>query len=361
LLEIQLQQLWNDKRLPFHHFRLNNDQPIEIIRSGEWNISGSGPDFQFAQVRYDQLTWFGSIEFHLKSSDWYRHQHHLDLAYENVILHVVLEHDQEVYVRDQLLPTLELKKYLKGEFKIPRHYQWKKSPSLNCRSHLRSLQTELQKMQHLALSSRLERKYQEALNRSSQSLDVYKLISKAFGTKTNSASFEILASQISVEAHLNLDPTEIMDLVQTNQQGWKGRNLMLTKQLMSRIQSWSIFVRWFLEKQSIDSSFMNIEDGFDLANIKSPLLQKNLLINVKTYVLMANQRVIKKGSSGILKSMQFLATIPPEKNHLTKLWKSAGVSGRNALETQANLEIYQQFCRNNKCMNCCVGQQLLNT
>jgi hypothetical protein len=67
LIEHQLQQLWQDKRLPFHLFRLTNGAPVEIIHTGAWNLAGSGPDFQMAEIQYDNLTWFGSVEFHLKS------------------------------------------------------------------------------------------------------------------------------------------------------------------------------------------------------------------------------------------------------------------------------------------------------
>jgi hypothetical protein len=51
--------------------------------------------------------WNGLVEVHLKSSDWYRHNHHLDPNYENVILHVVWERDVEVaYPNGKNIPTL---------------------------------------------------------------------------------------------------------------------------------------------------------------------------------------------------------------------------------------------------------------
>jgi hypothetical protein len=50
------------------------------------------------QITIGNQMWAGNVEIHLKSSDWYVH-HERDAAYENVILHVVWEHDTEIYRR----------------------------------------------------------------------------------------------------------------------------------------------------------------------------------------------------------------------------------------------------------------------
>ena len=70
--------------------------PIIIKSTGEQNFD-SGPDFLYAKIQIDDTTWAGNVEMHLRSSDWYRHHHDVDNAYDNVILHVVYEHDREVY------------------------------------------------------------------------------------------------------------------------------------------------------------------------------------------------------------------------------------------------------------------------
>ena len=361
MLEIQLQQLWNDRRLPFHLFQLTDSRDIEIIQLGTWNTSGSGPDFQFAKVRFDKLTWCGSIEFHLKASDWYKHQHQDDASYHNVILHVVYENDQPVYLHDSLIPTIELKTYLEGEFKFPRQYQWIKSNEIACKKRLNGLQDEFQHMQHRSLEERLIRKYLACFDQETNVFDFYHLISKAFGTKTNSLSFELLAQQIPLLDHLRTSPEHILKDALSNNQGWKGKNLILTGHLKKRVQSWTKFIRWFLEVKEQNVARIPWDIGFLRAEINSKMLQNNLLINVKTYLIMEDQRKVKKQSTGVLEAMKFLKSLPSEKNGISNIWKSVEIEAKNALETQANLEIYQQFCANNKCLDCCVGQQLLKS
>jgi hypothetical protein len=358
LLEIQLQQLWSDKRLPFHAFHLINGTPLEIYQTGNWNKSGSGPDFQCAKIRFDQLTWFGSIEFHLKSSDWYKHHHHTDLAYENVILHVVYEYDQPVYVHQRLLPTLELKSYLSGEFEFPTKYKWKTTQKIHCRQRIGDFPIEFKQMQHRAIKERINRKYAQEYNLNQESFDAYSIISKAFGTKNNSLSFELLTHQIPLHFHFKFSEEEIRMLVLNNVQGWKGRNLQLNKTLYARIASWTRFIKWYYMKIKCDDSVFSWTDGFIQANIKSNMLQNNLLINAKTYIDLHTHREQRKQHSGILPTMKYLKSLPAESNHISSIWKSIGITSKNALESQANLEIYQQFCTAKKCLNCCVGQQI---
>ena len=61
----------------------------------------------------DHVIWVGHVEMHLKSSDWYAHNHHLDSAYKNVILHVVWEEDAPVFIpNNKQIPTIILKNYV---------------------------------------------------------------------------------------------------------------------------------------------------------------------------------------------------------------------------------------------------------
>ncbi len=83
-------------------------ESLRILRTGQRN-SDAGPDFSEARIVLDGIEWAGSVELHVKSSDWVAHQHTSDAAYESVILHVVWEDDRPVRRQDGTrLPTLVL-------------------------------------------------------------------------------------------------------------------------------------------------------------------------------------------------------------------------------------------------------------
>jgi hypothetical protein len=68
------------------------DKPVSVIYPGRDN-GDNGPDFRDAVITNKFHLMKGDVEVHVKSSDWYNHEHHTDAAYNNVILHVVMWHD----------------------------------------------------------------------------------------------------------------------------------------------------------------------------------------------------------------------------------------------------------------------------
>ena len=89
-----------------------DEKSVEVLKPGNLN-RGEGPDFFDTQLHFDGLLWNGPLEIHLKSSDWYRHGHHLDENYQKIILHIVWEHDVDIsYPRGKKIPTIQVKDYL---------------------------------------------------------------------------------------------------------------------------------------------------------------------------------------------------------------------------------------------------------
>lgn len=104
-----LHYIWNFKLFNTNNLKTANQEEVQIIKSGQHNTD-AGPDFFNAQIKLNETVWVGNIEIHLKSSDWNKHQHQFDSAYDNVILHVVYENDEQILnSKKQQIPTLELR------------------------------------------------------------------------------------------------------------------------------------------------------------------------------------------------------------------------------------------------------------
>ena len=106
-----LQYVWQHQLLD-HGLTTIDGQPVVVLCAGELNRD-AGPDFFNARVRVGDMEWAGSVEVHVRTSDWKSHRHSEDKAYNNIILHVVYEHDCEIALQDgRVPPTVELKHYL---------------------------------------------------------------------------------------------------------------------------------------------------------------------------------------------------------------------------------------------------------
>ncbi len=106
--EAVLQYVWQHRLWSYGRMSTTDGRALRIIDPGLLN-SGSGPDFFNAKVTIDGRIWVGNIEIHVRAGDWYRHGHHGDKAYDNVVLHVVAENDAEVRnARGEVIPQMVL-------------------------------------------------------------------------------------------------------------------------------------------------------------------------------------------------------------------------------------------------------------
>ncbi len=106
IYELSLQDAWN--AIPSDtRFRAFGNRTITVLSPGVWNFD-KGPDFLHAAIQLDGVTIKGAVEIHNLSGDWFKHEHHLDPAYDNVILHVAAENDLPPEKLGQLPPLLLL-------------------------------------------------------------------------------------------------------------------------------------------------------------------------------------------------------------------------------------------------------------
>ncbi|MDE6257388.1 MAG: DUF2851 family protein, partial [Muribaculaceae bacterium] len=78
---------------------LNDGREVKVLHPGVWN-ENAGPDFSASRIKIDDTIWVGNVEIHVKASDWYRHKHDADPAYDGVVLHVVAIEDGVVNRKD---------------------------------------------------------------------------------------------------------------------------------------------------------------------------------------------------------------------------------------------------------------------
>jgi hypothetical protein len=110
-----LHYIWQNKKFDFSNLKTTQGESLTLVNTGNY-LQLEGPDFFNAQLIIDNQKWAGNVEIHIKSSDWYLHNHENDANYDSVILHVVWEHDSDIYRKNNsTIPVLELKKLVSQE------------------------------------------------------------------------------------------------------------------------------------------------------------------------------------------------------------------------------------------------------
>ena len=217
-----LHYVWKHQKLNLNTLLTTSGERLELVSPGQQNFD-AGPDFFDARIRINGQLWAGNVEMHLHSSDWYSHNHHEDSAYQNVILHVVWEHDMDVFMQnEQPIPTLELHGLIAPNA-ILAYEQLKstKTPVLPCVSVWADMSSlTLQSWFERLYVERLEVKYEKLLNLLNASKNdweavLFQLLLKNFGLKTNGPSFEMLARTIpfKVIQKLRFNPQEMEALL----------------------------------------------------------------------------------------------------------------------------------------------------
>ncbi|MGK6353251.1 DUF2851 family protein [Parapedobacter sp. DT-150] len=112
--------IWKYRLYHGRDIRTVSGKALSVLDPGVHNPD-AGPDFLAARLRIEETDWAGNVEIHVRASDWDMHRHHLDRAYNNVILHVVYEYNKAIIREDGTLPeTLELQPLIPPQV-LPRY------------------------------------------------------------------------------------------------------------------------------------------------------------------------------------------------------------------------------------------------
>lgn len=389
--EYYLHYLWTNKSLPFHQMKLVDGRDFKILDFGQYNPVESGPDFSNAKIIIDGITWCGSVEIHLKSSDWYKHKHHKDQAYDNVILHVVLNSDELVVQNGIAIPEISLADFIDLEHhtKFKKHYRFKKN--WNCSGMLGFVPSNLVNSHiNKFLNQRLKRKTDELLRNYhflEQRSVFCLLLAKSFGTKPNQLPFEMLARLISKVDFSKYQESEQITLIlfssglyypKTTKEKifyqifirqneclpstiWKKGGLRPHNQPEKRIKEFAYLYSYLIRLNDKEWDRLVDQNLFGSYFLKYNFSEKfvgHLLINSISpfYFWMAEHNYNLKFKEYYLQTLEQQA---PEINRITKLWSNSKNYLRNARDSQAFLEIYGELCSNKLCLNCSIGKYLI--
>jgi hypothetical protein len=385
---------------------LTNGMSFKLIYQGDYNASESGPDFLNAKIEIDGIIWVGNVEIHVKSKDWFTHNHHFDDAYNTVILHVVYLNNGDVKLGDAVLPVLELKDHIDNE-----HYRrfenlMKAKRTILCGSSLKDFPPIfLLDMQEKALVQRMSRKTNELLQtvHSTEPKSVlYYLIARAMGAKVNQLPFEELTQRLPLSFVKQMkkkrqiqaiclasglfipdNETDVLlssRLIQKRtfdnhvyKSAWKVGGVRPANHPSKRIVQFAYIVQQcdftvsFVHLNATEL-YLHILELLDLSKSNpcfeysvdplSKSFKHQLIINCFAPFLVwyGNQQ---EDDSLVEKGFDLLRQLPSEENGIIKKWKNYGINPKNAADSQALLEIFNHFCMNKKCLTCTVGNKLL--
>lgn len=393
-----------------------------IERPGTWNHH-QGPDFSSAAIRIGITRWAGNIELHLRSSDWYKHGHGKDNYYNNIILHVVWEDDAVVLdSNDNQVPTLILAPRV-PKILLERYAQMMGTlVAVPCQSFLPALgELGWSAWKERLAAERLERRSAHILellkHQNNHWEEVYwQKMAGSFGIRVNTAVFELVAASLPVTLlakHRNqLLQLEALLLGQANLLSGKfhddyGLRLQLEYRFLKKkygliqVSRQPAFLRmrpagfptirlaqlamlvytgasqfvYITEVTSLPeivkhfavtaSEYWNGHYRFDEPAVIKPKhlgrdMAENILINTVIPMLFAYG--FHKGEELYKdRAIQWLYQLPAEYNQITKGWMASGVSNRCALDSQALIELTNHYCINRRCLDCAVGNRILNS
>lgn len=422
MTEDYLHYIWKFSKFDQIQLFTTEKEKIQIIKKGFHNIN-AGADFLEGQVLIGETRWAGSIEIHIKTSDWYLHKHEDDERYNNVILHVVYEHDKDILnQKGEEIPVLELKglldetayfyyeQFLSKGNKLPCEDSFLDVPSLVINSTIDNMLVE-----------RLERKSNEIIkslaeNNGDWEESFHQFLFKYMGMKVNSEQMLELSKRLPMKL-LKKESQSILSLEALifGQAGLLDNELDLSyhkelrREFLYLKQKYSLNsmkgIVWKFSRMRppnfptlrmaqlaaiytatkqlfyIIRDCMSIEDiaivldvepsGFwqmhysftaDKSKTNSGKIGMSTLnaIIINCIVPFAFAYGRSVGNLSYEKyALELLEKIKPEVNSITKKMSAVGFENDNSKASQSLIQLHNEYCVPKKCLNCKIGVYLL--
>lgn len=394
---------------------------ITIIHPGRLNTD-AGPDFSHAKIQIGNTQLVGNIELHVLSSDWEKHHHQENQSYKNIILHVVFHHDNQTTLPH--CPTIELKNFIDSKViseyknlvaakeKIPCQSQLLKVKDITKESWLTSL-----------LAQRWEQKlkdWEDLLQQSKGDWSTlfYWRLAASFGFKVNATPFLLLAQSIPIQllAKHQINQMQIEALL-FGQAGflqqdfkdeypnqlkkeyaflqskyqlkpipnhlWKFLRMRPSNFPTIRIAQFAVLIHQSTNLFSIlleTNDYQKISQLFDVSaheywtthfrfdELSSQKSNKKLGRSSIDSLLINTIAPIKflyaQHQAGVdlqEQAMHLLESVKAEQNHIIDYWIEAKWKPQNAMQSQAMIQLYNEYCDKKQCLNCAIGLQILKS
>ncbi len=419
--EALLQFIWQYSLYKPTELNTAGGERLDIIFPGKLN-KDAGPDFLDARIKIGSTVLAGNIELHVNASDWNKHGHQNDPAYKNLVLHVVFNND--LRSSNAGFPVLELGPHIPG-YVIERYStMMKTAQALPCgqqHQHVKSIVKE--SLISRMLAERWEMKlgeWQELLQQSAGDWRnlLYWRIAANFGFKVNSDAFLALARSLSINI-LGKHRTNLLQIeaLLFGQAGMLDDDfndeypLTLQKEYAFLKQKYKLVPlateRWkFLRMRPANFPTVRIAQFAALVHQSLHLFSKILetgtikeiqpLLDVTAseywnthFVLdeLTNKSSSKKlGVSSVHniitntvapiqflyahqnglpalqeRALQLLDTVPAEENKTIQFWQDNGWKAANATQSQAMLQLYNNYCAKKRCLECSIGLGIIRT
>jgi hypothetical protein len=419
-MEQLLHYVWLHKIFPLAGLSTVGGEAVEVIDPGLHNRD-AGPDFFNAKLKIGGTLWIGNVEIHQNASDWMRHGHDTDPAYDSVILHVVGVADRTVRrTNGEEIPQMVLTcpDYVSSHYRTLARAEV--SPAcyavvpqlqeLTIHSWLSALQVERLEHKTEAIRQLLSR------NNNDWEAALFTLTARYLGVGLNGDAFQAWAERVSLRAAQKMrddamrlealflgtagllaDPVDEPYMAALAHEYAYQRQLYDLPEPMDRSR-WKLFrlrpdsFPYVRMAQMADlykrcgSLFSRVIEAKSLKELlelfeceatgywethyrfgqESPRRTKSLGRSVRTIIVINAAIPIiyaygsYRGSEALLdRAISLLEEMKAESNYITRMWEQVGISARSAADSQALIELRREYCEKRKCLYCRFGYEYL--
>jgi hypothetical protein len=413
-----LQYIWQHRLYDAQQLITEDHQPVVVIHQGTHN-KDQGPDFLYARIRINEIELIGSVEIHIKTSDWKKHGHTGDDHYKNVILHVVWEHDTEF---DLSIPVLVLRGRVSNVLLGQYSTMMAKNNHIPCAPHLNKTdRLILEQWKERMLAERLLNKVAmiRAIADKSKHYEeeiFWLLIFRNMGMPVNTDALETIYRSVPfkvwMQCRMRIQVIEALLLGQANllscdqeddymimlQQEYRHikrkydlrspqlliSNLRMRPAHFPLMRMVQLAMLWYMHPDLY--AYMMHADSVDemrkklmvsaydfwqyhyslsapskrrekqLGHTMADLLLINSILPFRYFKAMQSKNETEKE-----KVICLYYEIPAEHNAIMRRWKSLGIDAHKAADSQGLLHLYKNYCASKRCLECAIGSSIIRS